>query len=140
MSALKCEKPATALHGEPAFEVDRLGGSINSLNNRNNAGLQIAAPIRIDVKPTASGRKWRVSLDGKALGASTSPLVMAARILIGKGVDPTRTVEMWHQHATAWALRGQIGSIAVIVLDGEKKPQDHAKNGPPMRQMAGPDT
>jgi hypothetical protein len=112
-----------------AEKIDQLRGSINSLNNRNIPGLQIAAPIRIDVKPTASGRKWRVSLDGKALGASTSPLVTAARYLIGKGVDPGRTVEMWHQHADAWALRGQIGAIAAVVLDGEKRPQDHARNG-----------
>jgi hypothetical protein len=92
-----------------------------------------AAPIRIDVKPTASGRKWRASVDGKALGASTSPLVMAARILIGKGVNPARTVEMWCQHADAWSLRGQLGAVAATLIDGEKA-QRCAKNGPPMRQ------
>jgi len=45
---LPSAKPATALHGEPASEVDRLASTINRLNNRNNAGLQISA-VRAEI-------------------------------------------------------------------------------------------
>jgi hypothetical protein len=40
MSALKCEKPATALHGEPASNVDQLGGEVNLTNTRCQANPQ----------------------------------------------------------------------------------------------------
>jgi hypothetical protein len=132
----KASRPTTAIAArEPRVAVDLSAGIDCEATTEHNS-IQ-AAPIRIDVRPTASGRKWRASLDGKALGATTAPLVTAARYLIGKGVDPCRTVEMWHQHADAWALRGQIGAIAAVILDGEKKLQGHARNGSPVRQVAG---
>jgi len=85
------------------------------------------APVRISITTTASGRKWRASLDDKTLCVSASPLIKSARILIAKGLDPTRTIEMWHQHADAWSLRGQLGEVAASLVDGEtaKRP---AKN------------
>ena len=98
--------------------------------------LQVA-PIRVDVKLTASGRKWRASFDGKVLCTSTSPLVIAARVLIANGHDLHAIIEMFHRHVDTWALRGQLGAIAAIVLDGEKTLERPAKNGVPVRQMAG---
>ncbi len=77
------------------------------------------APVRISITTTASGRKWRASLDGKTLCVSASPLIKSARILIAKGVDPNRTIEMWREHADAWSLRGQLGEVAASLVDGE---------------------
>jgi hypothetical protein len=68
-------------------------------------GQHLDPPIRIDVAPTESGRKWRATFDGKVLCTSASPLITSARLLVANGVDPNRTIEMWHQHADAWALR-----------------------------------
>ena len=58
-------------------------------------------------------------------------MVKAARILIAKGYDPSSIVELWHQHADAWALRGKLGAVAAVVLDGERKVTQPTKNGPP---------
>ena len=51
----------------------------------------------------------------------SAPLVIAARILIGKGADPTRIIEVWHRGADAWALRGQLGPVAAVRLAGERR-------------------
>ena len=75
------------------------------------------APMRISITP--SGRKWRASFNDETLCVSASPLIKSARILIAKGVDPNRTIEMWHQHAHAWSLRGQLGAVAATLIDGE---------------------
>jgi hypothetical protein len=68
----------------------------------------------------AGGGKWRASLGGQVLCKSPAPLVIAARILIGHGADPTCIIELWHQGAEAWALRGQLGPVAAVRLDGER--------------------
>ena len=96
-------------------------------------GQRLAAPIRIVVAPTASGRKWVSSLNDKTLCISASPLVMASRLLIAQRFDPNSIIEMWHHHADAWALRGRLGAVAAVIIDGEKKPTQPAKNGPPIR-------
>ena len=111
--------------------IDR--GKINPLNNQNSSGLQVTAPIRIDVSPMARG-KWRATLDGKVLCVVTAPLVVAARLLIARGVDPTRIIEMSHGDAEAWSLRGKLSTVAATVLDGETKAQRRAKNGSPVHQ------
>jgi len=91
----------------------------------------VPAPIRIDVSPMARG-KWRATtVGGETLCIAAAPLVKAARILIAKGYDPSSIVELWHQHATAWALRGMLGAVAAVVLDGERKVTQPTKNGPP---------
>jgi hypothetical protein len=92
-----------------------------------------AAPIRIVVAPTESGRKWRATVEGEVLCVAAAPLVTAARLLIARGFDPTCRVEMWHADSAAWALRGRIGPVAAVMLDGERKAEAPAKNGPPMR-------
>jgi hypothetical protein len=89
------------------------------------------APLRISITPTANGRKWRTSFGGETLCVSASPLITSARILIAKGLDPIRTIEMWHDHADTWSLRGQLGAVAATRIDGEmaKRP---AKNRAPV--------
>ena len=88
-------------------------------------------PLQIWITTTASGRKWRASLDGKTLCVSASPLIKSARILIAKGVDPDRTIEMWHRRANSWALRGQLGKVAATRIDGETATRP-AKNRAPV--------
>jgi hypothetical protein len=78
--------------------------------------------------------KWRATLDGKVLCVVTAPLVVAARLLIARGVDPTRIIEMSHDDAEAWSLRGKLSTVAATVLDGETNAQRRAKNGSPVRQ------
>jgi hypothetical protein len=85
------------------------------------------------VKPTSSGQKWRAYLDGKLLCASSAPLVTAARLLIARGFDPSHTIEIWHQRADAWSLRGRLGAVAGARLEGERKAQRRARNGSPAR-------
>jgi hypothetical protein len=61
---------------------------------------------------------------------SASPFITSARLLIAKGIDPSRTIEMWHDHADTWSLRGQLGTVAATLIDGEKA---RAKNRLPVR-------
>ena len=95
-------------------------------------GQRLAAPIRIVIAPTESGRKWVSSLNDK-LCISASPLVMASQLLIAERFYPNSIIEMWHHHADAWALRGRLGAVAALIIDGEKKPTQPAKNGPPVQ-------
>jgi hypothetical protein len=101
--------------------------------SRRLQGQRLAAPIRIVIAPTASGRKWVSSLNDKTLCISASPLVMASRLLIAQRFDPNGIIEMWHRHADPWALRGRLGAVAAVIIDGEKKPTQPAKNGPPVQ-------
>jgi hypothetical protein len=93
---------------------------------------RLVTPIRIDVAPMAHG-KWRATFDGKTLCQATAPMVKAVRILSAEGYDPSSIIEMWHQRAEAWSLRGQLGAVAAVVLDGERTAKRRAKNGPPAR-------
>jgi hypothetical protein len=88
-----------------------------------------AAAFRITIAPMARG-KWKVTYNDKTLCIAAAPMVKAARILIAEGHDPSSIVEMWHQHADAWALRGKLGAVALTVLDGERAAQRRAKNRP----------
>ena len=88
-------------------------------------------PLQIWITTTPSGRKWRASLNGETLCVSASPLITSARILIAKGIDPIRTIEMWREHADAWSLRGQLGEVAASLVDGETATRP-AKNRAPV--------
>jgi hypothetical protein len=109
MSALKCEKPATALHGEPAFEVDRLGGSINSFNNRKNAGLQINA-VRAEI--INSGE---CSAEGHT-ARGNAPVLGLCRELIKAGVDPGRPLHAYRGDVLALRVLS-IGAGAALSVD-----------------------
>jgi hypothetical protein len=88
-----------------------------------------AAAFRITIAPMARG-KWQVTYNDKPLCIAAAPMVKAARILIEQAFDPNLTLEMWHANATAWALRGRLGAVALTVLDGERAAQRRAKNRP----------
>jgi hypothetical protein len=131
-------------NGNPAAVATTSGGGgfdlggcqINPVRTPERQRLQdqrLVTPVRIDVAPMAHG-KWRATLDGKVLCVVTAPLVVAARLLIARGVDPTRIIEMSHGDAEAWSLRGKLSTVAATVLDGETTRQRRAKNGSPVRQ------
>jgi hypothetical protein len=131
-------------NGNPAAVATASGGGgfdlggcqINPVRTPERQRLQdqrLVTPVRIDVAPMAHG-KWRATLDGKVLCVVTAPLVVAARLLIARGVDPTRIIEMSHGDAEAWSLRGKLSTVAATVLDGETTGQRRAKNGSPVRQ------
>jgi hypothetical protein len=87
-----------------------------------------AAAIRVTVTPTDSGRKWRAVVAGKALCVAAAPLVHSARILLANGRDPSATLELWHQRAECWALRGRLGAVAATPLEGERRASRRATN------------
>jgi hypothetical protein len=102
---------ATASGGGGFDLAERQIGPVTTPECPGLQGQRLDAPIRIIVVPTLSGRKWRATLDGAVLCTSSSPLVISARILLARALDPARTVEMWHANATAWALRGRLGPL-----------------------------
>jgi hypothetical protein len=64
--SLKCAKPATALHGEPAPKVDQLGGKVSS--EHKPAGPRPQGALRLSVRDCAAPinartaeRRWRVA-------------------------------------------------------------------------------
>jgi hypothetical protein len=121
--------PATGDRGAQQREL-HFGRNAAATNNLTRLAAQ-DAPLRLVVKPTASG-KWRASFDGKALCTAAAPLVIAARVLIAKGANPACTIEMWHRDADTWALQGQLGAVAVVRLHGERKAAYPARNGSPV--------
>lgn len=122
MARQKRASPARCGDSDEARTTDQLGGPVSSQNSVSDSRLQVV------VSPTASGRKWRATLDGYALCVSASPFIKSARILIAKGFDPNCTIEMWRPRTDAWSLRGKLGAVAATVIDGETASR-RAKNG-----------
>jgi hypothetical protein len=129
---VEATKPAADCTANGPRRDDLAGRQIGPVTTPECPGLQgqrLDAPIRIDVVPMARG-KWRATFNRKTLCLAAAPMVKAARILIGQAFDPNLTLEMWHANATAWALRGRLGAVALTVLDGERAAQRRAKNRP----------
>ncbi len=118
--------------------ADRSQGAHDQLSRRrafsDRATITAARheSLQILVTPTHGGRKWRASHDGAALCLSASPLITSARILVARGLDPTRVIEMWHVNKDAWSLRGHLGEVAATLVDGETVSRI-AKNRVPVR-------
>jgi hypothetical protein len=125
---------AAAALGDAREGGGRLAHGRHSLVRRDSHGAD-QRPLRIVVKPTASGKKWRATVDGEAICVSASPFVQSARILLEMGYPADAVIEMWHVGATDWALRGQLGAVAATVIDGEKVSAP-AKNAPPVNDDA----
>jgi hypothetical protein len=89
-----------------------------------------AAPLRIVIQPTASGRKWTARLGDRVLCVSAWPFVKSARLLLAEGYPADTVVEVWRSNAAEWAMRGRLGPVAATVIDGETASRG-AKNGPP---------
>jgi hypothetical protein len=78
-----------------------------------------AAPLRIVIEPTASGRKWTARLGGRVLCVSAWPFVKSARLLLAEGYPADTVVEVWRPNAAEWAMRGNLGAVAATLIDGE---------------------
>lgn len=125
MAPQKSASPARCGDSGEAPKSDQLGGKVIDRNS--------ASPLCLQVTPT--GRKWRASLDGETLCRSVSPLIMAARVLVARGIDPNSMIEMWRAGADTWSLRGKLSVVAATLVDGEKAPR-RAKNGSPVRYFS----
>ncbi len=91
-----------------------------------------AAPLRIVIEPTASGRKWTAHLDDRVLCVTAWPFVKSGRLLLAEGHPAASVIEMWRPNTDEWALRGRLGAAAATVIDGETGSRS-AKNGSPAR-------
>ena len=47
------------------------------------------------------------------------PFVKSARLLLAAGYPADAIVEMWRPNTDEFALRGQLGTVAATVIDGE---------------------
>jgi len=76
--------------------------------------------LMIIVTPTASrpGHYDARLEDGRVLvEASRQPFLDAARALTNHGVDPSITLEMWHDRSAHYALRGQLARAAKLAVE-----------------------
>jgi hypothetical protein len=105
---------------DPRAVAQALGGNVT------------AAPLRIVIEPTASGRKWTARLDDRVLCVTAWPLVKSACLLLAEGYPADAEIEMWYPNTREWALRGRLGAVAATVIDGETTSRC-AKNGSPAR-------
>lgn len=87
----------------------------------------VALKLYVTPKAGASGFFEGITwLGGRRalLCVSRTPLLDAARGLVGGGYDPATVLEMWHPEAATWSLRAPIGEAAKLrVAEGEKRPQ-----------------
>jgi hypothetical protein len=107
-------------------------GRASSPSQSNSSAQHAAAPLRIVIVPTPSGRKWTARLGERVLCVSAWPFVKSARLLLTEGYPADAFIEMWRPNSDAWALRGRLGAVAATVIDGETAPRC-AKNDPPVR-------
>ena len=103
---------------DPRAVAQALGGNVT------------AAPLQIVFEPTASGRKSTARLGDHVLCVTAWPFVMSARLLLAEGFPADTVIEIWRPNSDEWALKGRLGAVAAIVIDGETAPR-RAKNGSP---------
>jgi hypothetical protein len=94
--------------------------------------IKPAAPLRIVIEPTASGRKWIARLNDRVLCRSAWPFVMSARLLLAEDYPANTMVELRRRNTSEWALRGRLGAVAATIIDGESN-AGCAKNRVPVR-------
>lgn len=112
----KVKPGAVAAHGLRGN--DPAGRQINPVITAGAIGTQ-AAPLRVIVTLTASGRKWIACLGDRVLCRSAWPFVMPARLLLAEGYPADTVIEMWRSNTDEWALRGCVGAVAATVIDAE---------------------
>lgn len=100
-------------------------GHAHSLDGYGHAigmGASMTDIIRVVVSPCSgsSTARFEAWVGGRCLSVSETPLLTAARVLTKEGCNPNATLEMWHQGATEFALRGRLGDLALLTV----------KNGP----------
>ena len=127
--AHKAKPGAVAAHGLRGNDL--AGRQISPTNTADTIGKQ-AAPLRIIVTLTVSGRKWIACLGDRVLCRSAWPFVMSARQLLAEGYPVDTVIEMWRSSTDEWSLRGCVGAVAATVIDGETASR-RAKNGSAVR-------
>jgi len=84
----------------------------------------------LQIVVTPSGRKWVARIGDRVICRSTWPFVMSARAVLAEGYPADAVIEMWHAGTDSWALRGQLGAVAAVRVDGEKAPYPARKGAP----------
>jgi hypothetical protein len=107
----------------------------NTPENQPSTAIPQSAALRIIIKPTKNGRKWTARIGDRVLCVAAAPFVNSARLLLAEGCPAEAVIEMWRPGTDAWALRGRVGPVANIVLDGEKVTR-RAKNGSLARERS----
>jgi hypothetical protein len=92
------------------------------------------SPLLILIRPTASGRKWIARLGDRVLCVSAWPFVKSARLLLTESWAADTVIEMWRPGTHEWAMRGRVGAVAAMIIDGEATSRC-AKNGSPARNL-----
>jgi hypothetical protein len=83
--------------------------------------IKSAAPLRIVIEATASGRKWIARLDDRVLCVSAWPFVKSARLLLAESYPADTAVEIWRPDVAEWAMRGRLGAVAATIIEGERR-------------------
>ena len=130
------ERPPDPENGSPGAVGTVTGAEVQSPEIISHASpttpVRPAAPLRIVIEPTASGRKWTARLGDPVLCVTAWPFVKSARLLLAEGYPAAAVIEMWRPNTADWALRGRLGAVAATVIDGETASRG-AKNGSPAR-------
>jgi hypothetical protein len=137
--------PSDHKNGSPGTAATVTGAEFQSVVRRTTARhpkivahagpptpIKSAAPLRIVIEATASGRKWTRRLDDRVLCVAASPFVKSARLLLAEGYLANTVIEVWRPNTDEWALRGRLGAVAATIMDGETT-SHCAKNGSPAR-------
>jgi hypothetical protein len=150
MTARNGDGSDSAMDAIEAGRVDEFG-SINDPAIAENSPHPQAAdtavrpvdPVVILVASVGRGR-FRASLDGRVLVSSTTtPLLDAARVLAGKGVDPATRIVMRHEGKDYDALTSTVAAAAKLTVkestrDGKPRFGDWHPYGGPGVPVASP--
>jgi hypothetical protein len=91
------------------------------------------ATLRLDVSPSSgSAGTFDFRLGDRLLCTGETPLLSAARVLLGEGIDPNTVLEMWWPRPTEFALRGRVRQLRRLSVR-------HGRFGSPVfAQIIGP--
>ena len=75
------------------------------------------ACLRLDVRPSrGSSGTFDIRLGNRLLSTSETPLLSAARVLAGEGVEGRTILEMRWPDRADWALRGSVAGLARLTV------------------------
>ena len=75
------------------------------------------ACLRLDVRPSrGSSGTFDIRLGNRLLSTSETPLLSAARVLAGEGVEGRTILEMRWPDRADWALRGSVARLARLTV------------------------
>ena len=83
--------------------------------------IKSAAPLRIVIEATASGRKWTARLGDRVLCVTAWPIGMSARLLLAEGFPADTVIEIWRPNRDEWALKGRLGAVAATSLTARRR-------------------